>query len=95
MTDKIKRLKKILNKKGLKDLLKPVDNLENSQFVIVENKPFIYDIIIFETKEYKTLLERGENYSFDNVYFVINSNRRNLKNINNSFLKNRLPLNVK
>ena len=30
MTDKIKRLNKILNKKRLKGWLKPVDNLENS-----------------------------------------------------------------
>ena len=35
--DKIKQLEKVLKKKGIKGWLKPVDNLENSQFVIVEN----------------------------------------------------------
>ena len=38
MTDKNKRLEKVLKKKGIKGLFKLVDNLENSQFVLVENK---------------------------------------------------------
>ena len=38
MADKNKRLEKILKKKGIKGWLKPVGSLENSQFVLVENK---------------------------------------------------------
>ena len=36
MTNKIIRLNKILNKGGLKGFLKPVENLEDSHFVLVE-----------------------------------------------------------
>ena len=36
MADKIKRLNKMLNKSGLKGFLKPVENLEDSHFVLVE-----------------------------------------------------------
>ena len=38
MTDKNKRLEKILKKKGIKGWLKPVDSLENRFFVLVEIK---------------------------------------------------------
>ena len=34
MTDKNKRFEKTLEKKGIKGWLKPVDSLENSQFVL-------------------------------------------------------------
>ena len=63
MTDKIKRLEKVLKKKGIKGWLKPVDNLENSQFVIIENKRYVYNSMLIKTEDYKTLLERGENLS--------------------------------
>ena len=35
MTDKNKRLEKVLREKNAKGLLKPVDNLKNSHFVLV------------------------------------------------------------
>ena len=85
MTDKIKRLNKILYKKGLKGLLKPVDNLENSQFVIVENKRCAYNSLLLKTEDYKALLERGETYSPDIVHFLVISNKRNAQNIKNTF----------
>ena len=86
MVDKIKRLEKVLKKKGIKGWLKPVDNLENSQFVIVENKRCVYNSVLIRTEDYKTLLERGETYPPDIVHFLIHSNKRNVQNINNSLL---------
>ena len=83
-------MKKILQKKGIKGLLKPVDNLENSQFVIVENKGCVYNSILIKTEDCKTLLERGKTYPPDIVHFLINSNRRNVQNINNSLLTPRI-----
>ena len=38
MTDRTKRVEKIFKKMGIKGWLKPVDSLENSQFVLVEDK---------------------------------------------------------
>ena len=89
MTDKNKRLEKVLKKNGIKGWLKPVDNLENSQFVRVENKRCVYDSMLIKTEDYKTLLERGETYPPDIVHFLVNSNRRNVHNVNNSFLSPR------
>ena len=81
MTDKIKRLEKVLKKKGIKGWLKPVDNLENSQFVLVENTRCVYNSMLINTEYYKTLLERGETYPPDIVHFLIDSNKRNVQNI--------------
>ena len=86
MTDKNKRLEKILKKKGIKGWLKPVDSLENSQFVIVEDKRCVYNSLLLRTEDYKTLLERGETYPPDIVHFLVNSNKRNVFNVNNSLL---------
>ena len=90
MTDKNKRLEKVLKKKGIKGWLKPVDNLENSQFVSAENKRCVYDSLLLRTEDYKTLLERGETYPPDIVHFLVNSNRRNVQNVNNSLLTPKL-----
>ena len=84
--DEFKRLEKVLKKNGIKGLLKPADNLENSQFVIVENKRCAYKSLLIKTEDYKTLLERGETYPPDIVHFLINSNRRNVQNLNNSLI---------
>ena len=89
MTDKIKQLEKILKKKGIKGGLIPVDNLENSQFVIIENKRCVYKNMLIRTEDNKTLLERGETYPLDIVHFLIHCNKRNVQNINNSLLSPR------
>ena len=71
MTDKNKRLEKVLKKKGVKGWLKPVDSLENSQFVLVENKRCVYNSFLVRTEDYKTLLERGETYPPDIIHFLV------------------------
>ena len=90
MTDKNKRLEKILKKKGIKGWLKPVDSLENSQFVLVENKRCVYNSFLIKTEDYKILLERGETYPPDIVHFLVNSNKRNVLNVNNGLLTPRV-----
>ena len=86
MDNKIKRLEKVLKKKEIKDWLKPDDNLENSQFVIVENKRCVYTSLLLRTEDYKTLLERGETYPPDIVHFLIHSNKGNAQNMINNLL---------
>ena len=49
----------MLNQKGGRGLLKPVNNLESSHFVLVEDKKCTYKSIIFKTEDYKTITERG------------------------------------
>ena len=74
----------------MKGLLKPVDNLENSHFVLVEGKKCVYNSFLLRTEDYKTLLERGETYPPDIDHFLVNSNKRNVLNINNSLLTPRI-----
>ena len=84
-------MKKSLKKKGIKGWLKPVDSLENSQFVLVENKRCVYKSFLVKTQDYKILLlERGETYSPDIVHFLVKSNKRNVLNANNSTVTPRL-----
>ena len=90
MTDKNKRLEKILKKKGMKGWLKPVDSLENCQLVLVENKRCAYNSFLIKTKYYKILLERGETYPPDIVNFLVNNNKRNVLNVNNGLLTPRV-----
>ena len=90
MKDKIKRHEKILKKKGIKGWLKLVENLENSEFVLIENKKAVSNSFLLRTEDYKTLLERGDTYPPDIVYFLVNSNKRNAQNVNNSLLTQRI-----
>ena len=88
MTDRSKRLEKILKKKGIKGLFKPVDSLENSDFVLIENKRCRGESIIFTTEDYKTKIEIGETYPPDIVYFLGITNKRNTQTIKNAFIIN-------
>ena len=90
MTDKIKRLKRVLTMKGIKGWLKPVDNLEKSHFVIVENPKCVYKSMLIKTEDYEAILERGETYSPDIIHFLVNSNRRTVQDINKTLLPPRL-----
>ena len=87
MTDKIKRLEIFFRKKGIKGRLKPVDSLGNCQFVLVEDKRCALKSFLLRKDDYKTLLEIGETYSPDIVHFLVNSNERNVLNVNNDIFK--------
>ena len=88
MTERNKRLEKILKKKGIKSWFKPVDSLENSDFVLIENKRCRGESIAFTTEDYKTKIERGETYSPDVVYFLGITNKRNTQTIKNALIMN-------
>ena len=77
MTDRSKRLEKIFKNKEVKNWFKPVDSLENSDFVLIENKKCRVKSIIFKTEDYKSKIERGETYPPDIVYFLGITNKRN------------------
>ena len=79
MTDRNKRVEKIFKKMGIKGWLNPVDSLENSQFVLVEDKRCFRDNFIIKTEDYKTSLERGETFPPDSVYFLVNRDKTNNK----------------
>ena len=43
---------------------------------------------VCKKEDYKTLLERGVTFPPENVYFLVNSNKRNGQNISGSLIKN-------
>ena len=86
MTNRSKRLEKFLKERGLKKWFKPVDSLENSDFVLIENKRCRDKSIIITTENYKTEIERGETYSPDIVYFLGIINKRNTQAIKYAIL---------
>ena len=81
MTDRNKRLERILKRKGIKSWFKQVDSLENSDFVLIENKRCRDKSIAFTTEDYKDMLNRGETYPPDVVYFLGITNKRNKQTI--------------
>ena len=89
MTDKSKRLEKILKRKGIKSRFKQVDSLENSDFVLLENKRCRSESSILKTEDYKDMLDRGETYPPDIVYFLSIANKRNTQTIKNVLTMNK------
>ena len=87
MENKNKRLEKILKQKAGRGLLKPVDNLEISHFVLVEHTRCSYKSALFKTEDYKAILERGVTYPPNIVHFLVISNKRNAQNIKNTLTK--------
>ena len=81
MTDRNKRLEKIFKSKGAKNQFKIVDSLENSDFVLIENTRCRSESITFTTEDYKDMLDRGETYPPDVVYFLGITNKRNKQTI--------------
>ena len=91
MADKIKRLNKMLNKSGLKGFLKPVENLEDSHFVLVEKIKDRFsnsNELMIKTEDYKALQESGKTYPPDIVHFLVITNKRNAQNIKNTLFVN-------
>ena len=84
MTNKIKRLNKILSNIGIKGFFKPAENLEDSHFVIIEDKRCIRKSLLIDSKKCKALLERGETHPPDIVHFIVITNKRNVQNIKNN-----------
>ena len=87
MADKEKRFRKILLKKCLKGKLKLVDTLEQSHFVLV-NRKGLSEIIFIKKEAYLKMIERGYNFPEEEVYFVVSSNPRDSKHIEERYLTN-------
>ena len=88
MENKNKRLEKILSKKGIKGILKPVADLESSHLELAVDKRCLLRSMVCKKEDYKTVLQRGVTFPPENVYFLVNSNKRNDKKINDSLTKN-------
>ena len=85
MADKEKRLRKILSKMGTKGQLKLVATFEQSHFVLVHRKG-LSELLYIKKGTYSEMIERGYTFPEEEVYFVVSSNPRNSKHIEERYI---------
>ena len=86
--DKEKRLRKILVKKGYKGQLKPVTTLEEAHLICIENRQCIHKTQLLGKDTYIYYLEEGYTFPEDLVHYLVSSNPRNARHIEQRFLSN-------
>ena len=84
MADKEKRLRKILDKKEMRGKLKSVDTIEKASIVIVET--LADKNLIFDKNGFKYMLSNGETFSEDRVHFLVSTNPRDRRLVEQSIL---------
>ena len=89
MADKSKRLRKILLKLGLKGLLKPVNTLEEAHLVLVVNTDVSNKHSVSKKEYYKKALEDGYTFPEDRVHFLITTNPRDRRQVEQTLMSNR------
>ena len=89
MADKEKRLRKILAKIYMKGMLKHADTLEEAYIVLVDypEKPTKY--AIYKKEMYQQILVNGYTYPEDRVYFLVPTNPRNRRQLEQSLMTNK------
>ena len=92
MADKEKRLRKILVKKGLKGRLKLVPSLDEAHLVYIENTQCHTKSMIIRKDIYSKMLERGNVFPDEIVYYLVSSNPRNMHQIEKQFQLNAFGL---
>ena len=73
----------------MKGVLKRTKTLEDAHLVLVENTkgPSLYTF--FKKEDYKEVLERGYTFLEDKVHFLVSSNPRNRRQVEQSILTNK------
>ena len=89
MADKEKRLRKILTKIYMKGVVKRAKTLEESHLVLVENAndPSLYTF--YKKEDYKEILDHGYTFPDDLVHYLIPSNPRNRRKVEQSIMTNK------
>ena len=89
MADKEKRLRKILAKIYMKGRLKPVDTLEEAHIVLVDYPEESTKYAILKKEMYQQVLANGYTYPEDRVYFLVPTNPRNRRQLEQSLITNK------
>ena len=88
MADKEKRLRKILAKRAWKGRLKPVGTLEEAHIVLLEDRQCINKSMLLERDAYRQKIEEGYMFPEDQIHYLISTNPRNVRNIEDQFASN-------
>ena len=86
MADKEKRLRKILNRRGLKGMLKLVATLQEAYVICLDNEESISKVAFMRKDTYIQYLRAGYTFPEDQVYYLISSNPRNARHIESKIL---------
>ena len=81
MADKLKRLRKLLDKKGFKGLFKPVRTLEEAHIILIDNPQCMNRMRLMKKDTYKEILDDGHVLPSDIVHYLVVANPRNRRNI--------------
>ena len=93
MADKGKRLRKILDKAGLKGQFKQVGSLDEAHIVLITDPKSITQLVVAGKDEYKQALENGETHTEDKmIYFLVSANPRNKWHIERRLLTNKFGM---
>ena len=88
MADKKKRLRKILDKKEIRGMLKSVDTIEEAHLILVDDRRYNGSIRLMPKRSYLNMIEEGQTISEENVFYLIPTNPRDRKNIEKSLITN-------
>ena len=88
MADKEKRLRKILVKICMKGKLKSVGSLEEAHLVLVEDRQCSSRTKLIGKDTYLIMIEKGYTFPEEEVYYLVSTNPRDRKHIEQKFLTN-------
>ena len=89
MADKAKRLRKILLKIYMRGVLKHVKTLEEAHLVLVEDAEDPSKYTFYKKEDYIQVLEHGYTFLEDKVHFLVSSNPRNRRQVEQSIMTNK------
>ena len=86
MADKEKRLRKILDRRGLKGKLKSVKTLQEARVICLDSEESISKALFMGKDTYIRFLEAGHTFLEDQVHYLISSNPKNARHIERQIL---------
>ena len=89
MADKAKRLRKILLKIYMRGILKPAKTLEEAHLVLVEDTEDPTKYTFYKKEDYKQVLANGSIFLEDKVHFLVSTNPRNRRQVEQSIMTNK------
>ena len=88
MTDKAKRLRKILSRIGMKGKLKLTLNEEEAHLVLVEDRHDGKKTRLIGKDSYTGMIERGHDFREEDIYYLVSTNPRDRWNVEKRLLSN-------
>ena len=89
MADKAKRLRKILLKIYMRGILKHAKTLEEAHLVLVEDTEDPTKYTFYKKEDYKQVLTNGYTFLEDKVHFLVSTNPRNRRQVEQSIMTNK------